>query len=512
MDRKESNRKEFDKEEFDRKELDAEEIDKENALFEEEHTAAAGNPMDFQTSNLDDELNEKLEDAFDQNGYQIILHDVTKIASEYDPIDLAHAVTRLPSESRIVVYENLPDLQSKITFMINTGKRTRSAVFAQLSDREIKSLVELMAPDDAVFVLDDLSNRRLKRILDILDPKKALRIRELLKHDRHSAGRMMTNEFFAFSMHTTIGEVAHAIRSNPGIDLTRCVFVLNDEGELVGYVPARALMVNSHHVPIRQVMQAVQHTVNADASRDEVVDIVERYKTDALAVVDHDNKLIGVIPDEDVMEALKDLADETIATIGGTSEDVGEDEPVFNRFILRAPWLLVTLCAGLVTATAMSHFHGRFWFTFVPLFVPLITGMSGNVGIQCSTILVRGMSTGQLSTGSKGEAIRKELGMGILIGLFFGVLCGFVIYCLSLFGLTQATGEPLMLGVTVFAGVLSACLTASVLGTLSPFFFVRCGIDPAVASGPIVTAFNDLLSTLMFFFVAFIVNVLFYHL
>lgn len=477
---------------------------------QDEEAASAANVMDFQTSHLDDELNEKLEDAFHKQTYQIILHDVTKIASEYDPIDLAHAVTRLPPTSRVVVYENLPDFQAKIIFMINTGNKSRSAIFSQISDNEIKQLIEHMPPDEAVFVLDDLSNRRLKRVLDLLEPKKALRIRELLKHDRHSAGRMMTNEFFAFDMHTTIGEVADKIRDNPGIDLTRRVFVLNDENELVGYVPGRVLMVNPDYVPLRQVMQAIQHTVTADASRDEVVDIVERYKTPALPVVDKDDHLIGVITFDDVVEALKDIADETIATIGGTSEEVGEYEPLITRFVLRAPWLLVTLCAGLVTATAMSYYHDRFWFTFVPFFVPLITGMSGNVGIQCSTILVRGMSTGQLSAGSKGDAIRKELGMGVLIGNCFGLLCGTLIYCLSYFGIAQASEDPLMLGVTVFAGVLAACLTASLLGTLSPFFFLRCRIDPAVASGPIVTAFNDLLSTLMFFFVAWIVNVIFH--
>lgn len=487
-------------------------VDNENPELEEleDEVSITGNLMDFQTSHLDDELNEKLEDAFHKQTYQIILHDVAKIASEYDPIDLAHAVTRLPPNSRIVVYENLPDFNAKIIFMINTGNKTRSAIFRQINDTEIKKLVEHMPPDEAVFVLDDLSIRRRKRVLDLLDPKKASRIRELLKHDSHSAGRMMTNEFFAFDMHTTIGEVKDAVRSNPGIDFTYGIFVLNEEAELVGYVPARVLLVNRDFIPIRQVMQAVQHTVTADTSRDEVIDIVERYKMSGLPVVDKDDHLIGVIVNEDVVDALGDVADETIAAVGGTSEEVGEYEPVFNRFILRAPWLLVTLCAGLVTATAMAHFYDRFWFTFVPFFVPLITGMSGNVGIQCSTILVRGMSTGQLSTGSKGEAIRKELGMGLLIGLFFGVVCGTLIYLLSTFGLTHASEDPLMLGVTVFSGVLVACLTASLLGTLSPFFFVHFRIDPAVASGPIVTAFNDLLSTLMFFFVAWIVNVLFH--
>lgn len=471
----------------------------------DEHSTSTGNLMDSKTSQLDDVLNAKLESAFHKQTSQILLHDVAKIASEHDPIDLAYAVTRLPPTARIVVYDNLPDLNAKIIFMINTGSNTRSAIFRQIDDQEIKRLIEKMPPDEAIWILDDMSDRRLKRVLDLLDPKKAARIRELQKHDRHSAGRLMTNEFFAFNMNTTIGEVAAHIRDNPGIDLTRCIFVVNEEGELTGFVPDRNLMVNPHYLPLRQVMRPVLHKVTADTSRDEVVDLVERYKIPALPVVDEKNRLVGVITYEDVVEAMEDIADETIASIAGTAEDVSEQTPIFQRFIWRAPWLLVTLCAGLVTATAMAYFKDRSWFLFVPFFVPLIAGMSGNVGIQCSTILVRGMSTGSLSTGSRKNAVTKELGIGVLIGCVFGVFCGLAVYILNFFDIHHAGGDPLAIGTTVSVGLLGACLMATVLGTFSPFFFARFRIDPAVASGPIVTAFNDVLSTLMFFLIARIV-------
>jgi magnesium transporter len=319
----------------------------------------------------------------------------------------------------------------------------------------------------------------------------------------------MTNEFFAFSMNTKIGEVAAFIRDNPGVELTRRVFVLNDEGTLAGYVPGRNLIVNPHTLPLRQVMRPVLHKVTADASRDEVVDLVERYEIPALPVVDADDRLVGVITYEDVVEAMEDIADETIASIAGTAEDVSEQTPILKRFFLRAPWLLVTLCAGLITATAMAHFKDRMWFLYVPFFVPLIAGMSGNVGIQCSTILVRGMSTGGLSMGSRMEAVRKEFAIGLLIGTVFGILCGFFVYLMNTYTTNYDIAEPFAVGATVSFGVFGACMMATALGTLSPFFFVRFGIDPAVASGPIVTAFNDVLSTLMFFLIAKVMYPLF---
>lgn len=476
---------------------------------EDEYSSSTGNLMDSKTSHLDDLLNEKLADAFYKQTGQFLFHEIAKIASEYDPIDLAHAVIRLPPSARIVVYDNLPDLNAKIIFMINTGSSTRSAIFRQIGDNEIRRLVEKMPPDEAVWILDDISDRRLKRVLDQLEPKKAARIREQQKHDRHSAGRLMTKEFFAFNMNTKIGEAAAAIRDNPGIELTKRIFVLNDEGELAGYVPDRNLIINPDFLPLRQVMRPILHKVSVDDSRDEVVDLVERYKIPALPVVDDKDRILGVITYEDVVEAMEDIADETIANIAGTAEDVSEPAPMFQRFFLRAPWLLVTLCAGLITATAMTYFKDSSWFLYVPFFVPLIAGMSGNVGIQCSTILVRGMSTGSLSTGSRLDAMTKEIGIGLLIGSVFGVLCGTAVYLLNHFGIHTVVGDPIAVGTTVSVGLLGACLMATILGTFSPFFFARFGIDPAVASGPIVTAFNDVLSTLMFFLIARVLYPLF---
>lgn len=463
---------------------------------------SSGSLLDTRTGHLDDLLINKLEQAFHKPTMQVMMHELAKIAIEHDPIDLSHAAMRLPGGARSVLYENLPDIQAKIIFMINASNNTRAAIYRNINDQEIVSLVEGMPPDEAVHILDDLSNRRLKSVLELLDTKKANRILELMKHGRNSAGRLMTNEFFAFHMNVTIGEVAAYIRDNPGIDLTRRIFVLNDTGDLIGFVPARHLIVNPPYIPIRQVMRPILHKLHTNATRDEVVDLMERYTIPALPIVDEENHLVGVVAYEDAVEAMKDIADETIASIAGTAEDVSEDEPVFKRFLWRAPWLLVTLCAGLITATAMSHFKGRSWFVFVPFFVPLIAGMSGNVGIQCSTLMVRSISTGELTLGNRRTVITKEILIGLITGAVFGLSCGLLVYCLSNVGIHSTGQDALAVSTIVSFGVLGACLTATLLGSLLPLFFARYHIDPAVASGPIVTAFNDVLSTLIFFLVA----------
>ena len=469
-----------------------------------EYHSTSGNLMESQTSHLDDVLNEKLENAFHKQTYQVLLHDVAKIACEHSPIDLAHAVTRLPPSSRSIVYEHLPSFGAKVDFLINTDNTTRSAILRGLELQEVKLLVEAMPLDEAVWVLEDLSSRRLRAVLEIVDYKKAIAIKEVRKHDPNSAARLMTNEFFSFNMEVTIGEVSQVIRNNPGIDLTRRVFVTNDSGELLGFVPARNLIVNSSKLPIRQVMRPITYKVSPDASREEVVDIVERYKIPVLPVVDQCERLEGVITYEDVVEAMEDIADETIARMAGTTDSATLHDPIYKKFFARSPWLIVTLFAGMLNVMNMSYFEsiaGQ-WFVFIVFFVPLITGMSGNVGLQCSTLLVRSIATGELSSGDKGRAMRRELMAGLSVGMGFGIFSGFLVMFLNMIGLYNSGGNPLTVSCIVAAGLFGACFTSSILGVISPFGFAKIGIDPAVASGPIVTAFNDVLSTAMYFVIA----------
>lgn len=479
------------------------EAEENNEILEESHHAS-GNLMDSKTSHLDDLLTEKLFKAFEKHTSKFILHDVAKIAAEHSPIDLAYVAPRLPPDDRFVLYDNLAGLSEKMQFLMNTDSNTRAAVLWHIGDEEIKKLIQNMPPDEAVSVLESVSERRYRRIVDMLDPQKAEKIKEIKQHQLNTAGRLMTNEFFSFTMDVTIGEAAEYIRNHPGIDLTRRIFVVNEQGELQGYVPARNLIINPHHLSLKRVMRPVLQKVTVDATREEVVDIVERYKISALPVVENEDILIGVVTYEDVLEAIEDIADETIARMAGTGEKVSEHDPIWKRFSSRSSWLLVTLLAGFVNMCLMYSFenYAGVAFTFILFFVPLITGLSGSIGIQCSTILVRSMATGVLSEGNKGEAILKELTIGLSIGVVFGILCGLVVAALNFFGVTVLAVSPIMLGIIVGVGLFGACLAGTLLGVFSPIFFARLGVDPAIASGPIITAFNDVLSMSIYFLIS----------
>jgi magnesium transporter len=185
---------------------------------------------------------------------------------------------------------------------------------------------------------------------------------------------------------------------------------------------------------------------------------------------------------------------------------------MIKRFWARAPWLLVTLCGGLISAAIMSYYQGieRELLAFIVFFIPLINGMSGNVGIQCSTVLVRSMAIGVLSSGKRWDAMLKEAAIGTTAGVIFGAFCGLIVYFLNAYGLQDFSTNPLELGVVVATGLFGACLTATALGVSAPFFFAKMGIDPALASGPIVTAFNDIMSMIIYFVISGFINNLFF--
>ena len=471
-----------------------------------------GYQAESQTGRIDDLLKEKLEKAFHKQTSKVRLHDIAKIACEHSPIDLAYAASRLPPNVRPVLYENLPNREAKIKFIVNTDSDTRLTLFRQLDDLELKKIFERVPTNEAVWLLEDMPERRFRRLMELIDSKKAGRIKELKKHDRKSAGRLMTSEFFAFTMDMTIGEAATYIRDNPRIDFTKGIFILNHAGELQGYVPARNMMINPPNTPLRQVMRPVLHKVNPDATREEVIDLVERYKVSSLPVVDIDNYLVGVIDHEDVVEAMEDLADETIARMAGSNEKFTSHDSILKRFVTRAPWLIATLLAGLLNVGVMSSFQKQEGgtLTFALFFVPLITGMSGNIGLQCSTVLIRLMAMGGLSLGSRKETISKELLSGLFTGTIFGIGCGLVVYGLDRLtgGSIITTTSPAAVASIIGAGLIGGCTAGTLLGVFSPLFCHRIGVDPAISAGPIVTAFNDFLSMTIYFLIAWGVSVI----
>lgn len=462
----------------------------------------------FKTHELDDLLAERLDEAFHNETSNLCLEKLAEIAEKHSPIDLAYAVSRLPSALRPLLFENFSTLERKVQFIIHTDSTTRASIFRYITVLDTISLFNLAPTDEVVDMLDDLSERRFRRVLDKLDPLRAEKIRELKKHSRESAGRLLTHEYFAFAPEQTVHEVAECIKNNPGIQFTGCFYIVDPQGILLGHVSARSLIVNKGELQLHQIMRPVCHFVYPDCSREEVIDIMNRYQLSGLPVVSEGRVLLGVITSEDTLEVLEDIADETIANMAGTTEKYSEPESAFKKFLHRAPWLFVTLFAGLLNMSVMNMFQqiDGLVLTFVFFFVPLVTGLSGNIGLQCSTVLVRNIALGLFSSQNFKKVMVKEAFLGFGTGAFFGVVSGIFVFLLNFFSITAMAHNPFVVGLVVGLGLMGACLCGTLLGVFSPIIFYRSGIDPAVASGPIVTAFNDFLSMSIYFLIALLVS------
>lgn len=426
-------------------------------------------------------------------------HDLAKISSEYSSIDLAYAALRLPLQYRIQVFNEIDDDQERAEFFIHIDSTTRELLFAEMEDEEIARMIEELPNDEAVFVIEDIVLPRLGAVLSKLSEGKAQSIEELARHRPNTAGRLMTNEYFAFQMNTNIGEAARFIRDHPRIDLMRRVFVFDENKELQGFVPLRNLVINPPSLPLKQVMRQITHLVAVDAPRDEVIELFERYKVTEIPVIDHERRLCGIITYEDIAEAIEDQTDETLAQISGTAHEVRIDDPLLKNFLARAPWLLVTLIAGILNANNMEKFEINHIFV---LFVPLVIGMSGNIGIQCSTLMIRAMATGYVTRKTVRKSVMMELKTALFTGVLFGVFCGFVLYVIGSIGLFDSPIPIDKLALIIATGQIGACFFGATIGAWSPIFFNRLGFDAAISSGPITTAFNDVLANLIYFLIA----------
>jgi len=221
---------------------------------------------------------------------------------------------------------------------------------------------------------------------------------------------------------------------------------------------------------------------------------VSKYDLLAIPVVDEQNHLIGVVTVDDIIDVLKEEATEDIFKLGGTDDEELSKKSTFNVSRVRLPWLVVTLFEGIICATLIRFFQFTLERTIaLAFFIPVIIGMGGNIGIQSSTIVVRGLATGRINLSQIGEVLFREIRVGLIMGLVCGSVVALIAYLLE---------KTLLLGAVVGISMFIAIIVAATMGSLIPLIFKRLKIDPAVASGPFITSSNDIVGILIYFSLA----------
>ena len=425
---------------------------------------------------------------------------------ELHPADIAEIINHAPATSHNILFDLLND-EIKPDVLAELDDQAEADILEVLTDEQISDIVEEMAPDDAADVLGELEDNRSEEILDLMEVDESEDVRELLQYHEDTAGGIMTTDVVALAATMLAGE---AIEHIGGLELDEpvySVYVVNTDEKLTGSVQLWELLKKAHrHSTLEELADRETIFVHTNTDQEEVARIASKYDLSSLPVLDWQDKLVGRVTIDDIMDVIEEEASEDIFKLAGSSDSELEDTSPLQACKARLPWLLITLGTGFLSSLILKSFMthlGLAEIVALSFFVPIIMAMGGNTGIQSSTLIIRGIALGA----SHSSRIKKILTHEIIAGATMGLICGTTIGLWAHFVIshdTTTTVAPAYLALTVGIALFSAMAFAAVFGALVPVMLSRAKIDPAVASGPFVSASNDIFALLIYYGVTMI--------
>ena len=364
-------------------------------------------------------------------------------------------------------------------------------------DQLVRALGQ-MHSDDAADVIADLPQPIAEAVLQDIPAKDRIEVETLMRYPEDSAGGLMQIELVSVRKDVTAQKAVEAIRANAGeVGNVHFVYVVDEKQKLYGLLPLDRLILALPDKQINDLVETEFFSVVPEMDQEDVARMFQRYDLVSLAVVDEQNRLLGRITHDDIIDVLEEEHEEDILRMAGAEEpELIYTNRVFKIASVRLPWLLCTIGGGLLSGWFLWQFKVSFpQLLALITFVPVIAAMGGNIGTQSSTIVVRGFATGRIDYHSLGRFLWRELA----IGLIMGVVCGLV---LGLVG--SLWHENNMLGLAAGISMALAIAASAVMGVAVPFLFRLIRVDPAIAAGPLVTTANDLLGIVLYYLVALI--------
>lgn len=400
------------------------------------------------------------------------------------PPDLADLIRHLDDESRERVF-GLLEASLAAEVLAEADTPTTVAILEDLDLQEVSDLVEEMAPDDAVDVLADLEETDAEKVLDLMAPDEAQEAQDLMQHEEDTGGGIMTPDLAVAHEGAAVSEVIDTLRREAEEAEIFELYVVNDEDKLVGTVPLHRLVTARPQTQVANLMDRDLITVTPQTDQEDIAQLFSRYDLISAPVVDAEGKLVGQITVDDVVDVMEEETTEDIYKMAGTSDQEIERPSVFGVARIRLPWLMICLAGSLLSGAVIHMFDATLsQLIALATFLPVITATGGNSGLQSSTVTVRGLVTGHVSSGLLLRTVLREIGTAAVIGLACGVAASAVAWFWYGQGLVGAC-----VGIAMFLAISAAVL----MGVLVPIVFSRVGIDPAVASGPFITTTNDIM-------------------
>lgn len=422
---------------------------------------------------------------------------ISKMLAKVRPEDVAVMLRSYRPDEVLGVFQILvtdyPEAASDVLIAIEPPARL--ALFEQMDVEQVAKLLELAAVDDAVFLLDTLPAELKEKVLEKVDlEERFAAVQAHFAYPEESAGRIMDSEFVALDEETTAAEAVQQMRRIAhDVEMISYLYVVDKNGRLMGVTPLRQLLLADSEATLGEIMNTSLVKVSTHTDQEEVARLAARYDLLAIPVIDDENRLMGIVTVDDILDVFKEEATEDFFKMAGTTDEelVYQDRSLKVAGI-RLPWILLNLVGLLGAGALVGRFESTFEMALLVAFVPVIMGMAGNIGSQTSTIAVRGLATGRFSEGR--AQIRRFLWQQVKVGALIGLTCTMIVVAAA-FAFDRNPLVALAVGTSLFATVQIASIT----GVMVPVVFHRIGFDPAVASGPLVTTTNDVLGILIYF-------------
>lgn len=434
---------------------------------------------------IDDENSKQLKETLD--GFHAA--DLVDIFIELNPQERLACFKQLEEEKASDLLEYLPP-------------QLQVELLGEIDEELASRLIAKMPHDEAADVLGDMEEDESESYLDKLPHKFSSEVRELLTYNEESAGGIMNPVVLTVSADSDVKDVLDTIRikaEKDNLDLYY-VYVVDKQNHLLGVASLRKLLTSPIRKKITEIMIRDLVKLHVDDRQDYIADEFMKYQFNALPVVDLYNRLKGIVTWDDVQDIVEEETTDEIYTSSGIATDMVEDEDdiITGRLLhavkARTPWLFITLIGEFVAVNVANHFDATLHaFPIIAIFTPLLAGLGGNIGTQSITLIVRGLSTGQISLKSALHHMMRETAIGLLIGILFGVLVSVV---------TWGWQHSIGLGVVVGLSMMINMMCATLIGTCTPFVLKKIKIDPAIASGPVIATTIDVVGLFVYFSLA----------
>lgn len=425
---------------------------------------------------------------------------VLNILADMHPADLAQVVSHLPLEQARQVFRWLP-VEPAGDMLAELDDDYRARLLEATSEDRLTAILDELDSDDAADVLADLPEEVAEKVLPTLED--AADVQELLLYEEDTAGGIMAAEYIAVRQNWTVAEATEEVRRNAEtVEEVFSVFVTDEHEHLLGAVTLKRLLLSPSLTRIIDIMDNDYPSVSTDLDQEEVAVVMERYDLVTLPVIEKNGRLVGRITIDDVVDVIREEAEEDIQRMSGVAGGEEPTDSVFRIVYGRLPWLLLGLVgAGLAAAVIWVFDETIQAATVLAGFIPIIMATAGNAGIQSSAITVQRLASGDMWASDLTWRLGKELRVAVMNAVIASVLLGLAIFFVApLF--MEGLLNPGRLALTATLALLIVIVQATAFGTLIPLVLNRMGIDPALATGPFITTSNDIVGIVVFFLLA----------